>query len=311
MLAGIERTEERERSSIFSATAGVLAAYNADSVRSAASNPNFDPRRFVGSTDTIYITAPEHKQALCAPLIVGLLEQIRHTVYERARTEQAAWPPMLWALDEMANTAPIHDLPALISQAGGQGLQVMIGLQDLSQARTRWGDAQADGLMSLFQTKLILSGIAETRTLESISIGLGEYDRQTVSQSVGVSEPQEWLATPTQNETVTYNTQRQRVLTPGEIAKLPPGRGLLLQGADWRARSGSHRGMRASRGDGSARQAGYAEVRRDYVNRPSALSRNAMPSRQTAAMSWLSSKSKMSAPGGLVKRIARSGRGSM
>ncbi len=234
VLAGIERTDERERSSIFSATAGVLAAYNADSVRAAASSPNFDPRKFIGSTDTIYITAPEHRQALCAPLIVGLLEQIRHAVYEHARTEPRAWPPMLWALDEIANTAPIHDLPALISQAGGQGLQVMIGLQDLSQARARWGDAQADGLMSLFQTKLILSGIADTRTLESISISLGEYDRQTVSQSIGVSEPQEWFATPSQNETVTYNTQRQRVLSPGEIAKLPHGRGLLLEGADWR-----------------------------------------------------------------------------
>jgi type IV secretion system protein VirD4 len=234
VLAGIQRTEERERSSIFSATAGVLAAYNADSVRDAASTPNFDPQKFVESTDTIYITAPEHRQALCAPLIVGLLEQIRHAVYKRARTEQAVWPPMLWALDEVANTAPIHDLPALISQAGGQGLQVMIGLQDLSQARTRWGDAQADGLLSLFQTKLILTGIADTRTLEAISISLGEYDRQTVSQSIGVSKPQEWFATPTQNETVTYNTHRQRVLSPGEIAKLPHGRALLLEGADWR-----------------------------------------------------------------------------
>ena len=48
-------------------------------------------------------------------------------------------PVMLWALDEVANIAPIGDLPALISQAGGQRLQVMVGLQDLSQARSRWG----------------------------------------------------------------------------------------------------------------------------------------------------------------------------
>ena len=86
MLIGIEQTDARERSSIFSATAGVLAAYNADAVRAAAAHPNFDPDRFAGSADTIYITAPEHRQALCAPLIVGLLEQIRHAVYERAAT---------------------------------------------------------------------------------------------------------------------------------------------------------------------------------------------------------------------------------
>jgi type IV secretion system protein VirD4 len=182
VLAGIERTDQRERSSIFSATAGVLGAYNADAVRAAAANPNFDPCQFTTSTDTIYITAPEHKQALCAPLIVGLLEQIRHAAYDYARNDTPTGPPMLWALDEIANTAPIHDLPALISQAGSQHLQVMIGLQDLSQARTRWGEHQADALLSLFQTKLILTGIADPRTLEAISLTLGEYDRDTISQ---------------------------------------------------------------------------------------------------------------------------------
>jgi type IV secretion system protein VirD4 len=233
VLAGIERTDQRERSSIFSATAGVLAAYNADAVRSAAANPNFEPSQFATSTDTIYITAPEHKQALCAPLIVGLLEQIRHAAYEHARNHTPTGPPMLWALDEVANTAPINDLPALISQAGSQHLQVMIGLQDLSQARTRWGAHQADALLSLFQTKLILAGIADPRTLEAISLVLGEYDRDTISQTLGQSEPQEWLAHPTHTDTVNYHTQRQRVLTPGEVARLPDGHALLLEGADW------------------------------------------------------------------------------
>ncbi len=123
VLIGIERTDARERSSIYSATAGVLAAYNADATRASAKDPNFDPKQFAQGTDTIYITAPEHKQALCAPLIVGLLEQIRHAVYEQTHS-QSPGKRMLWALDEAANIAPIHDLPALLSQAGGQNLQV-------------------------------------------------------------------------------------------------------------------------------------------------------------------------------------------
>jgi type IV secretion system protein VirD4 len=233
VLIGIERTDTRERSSIFSATAGVLSAYNSDGARQSAAHPNFDPDHFAAATDTVYITSPEQRQAVCAPLIVGLLEQIRHSAYARARTDHAPEPGMLWLLDEVANIAPIHDLPALVSQAGGQNLQVVIGLQDLSQARTRWGADAADGFLSLFQAKVILSGIADTRTLESISLTLGEYDRDIVSQALGHSEPQEWLREPTHSDTVNYHTQRQRVLTPGEIAKLPPGRALLLQGADW------------------------------------------------------------------------------
>jgi type IV secretion system protein VirD4 len=233
VLIGIQETDDRERSSIFSATAGVLAAYNSDAVRASAASPNFDPDRFTGSRDTIYITAPEHKQSLCAPLIVGLLEEIRHAVYDRARTGHGTEVNMLWLLDEVANTAPIHDLPALISQAGGQNLQVMIGLQDLSQARERWGADAADGFMSLFQTKTVLSGIADSKTLESISLALGEFDRDMVSQALGQSDPQEWLSAPTHSDTVSYQTQRQRILTPGEIARLPDGQGLLLRGTDW------------------------------------------------------------------------------
>jgi type IV secretion system protein VirD4 len=233
VLVGIERTDARERSSIFSATAGVLSAYNSDGARESAANPNFNPDHFAASTDTIYITSPEQRQAACAPLIVGLLEQIRHAAYARARTDESPASAMLWLLDEVANIAPIHDLPALVSQAGGQNLQVVIGLQDLSQARTRWGADAADGFLSLFQTKLILTGITEPRTLEAISLALGEYDRDVTSLALGRSEPQEWLAEPTHSDTVSYQTQRQRVLTPGDIARLPDGRGLLLRGADW------------------------------------------------------------------------------
>jgi type IV secretion system protein VirD4 len=238
VLAGIDGTDSREKSSIFSATAGVLSAYNSDAVRESAANPNFDPDAFANSTDTIYITSSEEYQALCAPLIVGLLEQIRHAVYRRSRRMRRtrtrnAGPAMTFAIDEIPNIAPIHDLPSLLSQAGGQGIQVVAGLQDFSQARERWGEHAADGFMSLFQTKLILTGIGDSKTLEGVSLALGEYDRQVVSQSLGHSEPQEFLSSPTHSDNVSYQTQRQRVLTPGEIGRLPDGQGLLLRGNDW------------------------------------------------------------------------------
>jgi type IV secretion system protein VirD4 len=234
VLVGIAKTDGRERSSIFSATAGVLAAYNADATRRAAASTNFDAARFSASCDTIYITAPAHRQALCAPLVVGLLEQIRHATYERARAAEAGVPPVFLCLDEVANIAPIHDLLALVSEAGGQGLHVMACLQDLSQARERWGEAAADGFLSLFQTKLILTGVADGRTLEAISLALGEYDRRLVSYTLGRSHTEGFFPPPgTASESVTYHTQRHRTLPPGEIARLPKGHGLLLRGTYW------------------------------------------------------------------------------
>jgi type IV secretory pathway TraG/TraD family ATPase VirD4 len=237
VLAGIAKTDERERSSILSATAGVLSAYNADATRRNAAHPNFDADHFVRSHDTIYITAPAHKQGLCAPLVVGLLEQIRHATYRYApAARQERRSPVYLCLDEVANMAPIHDLPALVSEAGGQGLHIMVCLQDLSQARKRWGDDAADGFLSLFQTKVILNGIADPKTLEAVSLCLGEYDRQLVTHTLGRSETETEffeIPRPTETESVAYHTARQRTLSPGEIARLPPGRALHLQGTRW------------------------------------------------------------------------------
>jgi len=233
VLLGIARTDERERSSIFSAAAGVLALYNSDAARHAARRPNFDPDQFVASNDTVFITAPAHRQALCAPLVVGLLEQIRHAAYRRALTSRGG-VPVFFCLDEVANIAPIPDLPALISEAGGQGLHVLVCLQDLSQARSRWGEAAADGFLSLFQTKLVLGGVGDPRTLEAISVVLGEYDRPMVSRNAGTSRSHTgWggQTTTTDSESLTYQTVRQRRVPPGEIAAVRKGSGLLIRGA--------------------------------------------------------------------------------
>ena len=113
---------------------------------------------------------------------------------------------MFLCLDEVANIAPIHDLPALVSEAGGQHLHVLACLQDLSQARSRWGNDAADGFLSLLQTKLILTGIADPRTLEAISLALGEYDRQLISHTHGRSQNEKLLPGPgTTSESVTGN----------------------------------------------------------------------------------------------------------
>jgi hypothetical protein len=89
--------------------------------------------------------------------------------------------------------------------------------------------------MSLFQTRLVLNGIADGKTLEGISLALGEYDRRLVSASRGMSEHTEWLGPNDRNhsEGLSYQTHRQRTLSPGEIANLPDGHGLLLRGSEW------------------------------------------------------------------------------
>lgn len=225
-LLGILNTEERERASIFSAAADALVAYNSETTLEAAKEPNFNAAEFVAGKDTVYVHAPAEEQAAAAPIVCGLLSDIRRATY-LAHRKGALSSAVLFALDEAANIAPLEELPAIASEGGGQGLALLAAFQDLSQARSRWGSA-ADGFLTLFGTKLILNGVADQRTLESISVALGEYDRQIVARTTSPSY-QSWL--PSVSRTVT--TRRTRVLSPGEIAQLPAGHGLHLDGLAW------------------------------------------------------------------------------
>lgn len=240
LLAGLLATDPRELSGIWSTASGVLAAYRSDAAIASATAPDFDARRFVAGTDTVYVCAGSRHQDLVAPLVVGLVEDVRAAAFERASVRTAARlgapvaavPPAVWAhveapvllaLDEAANIAPIPDLPALVSEGGSQGILTLASFQDLSQARRRWG-VEAEGFGSLFGATVVLPGIGDVRTLEALSVLCGSEDV--------------WVRSETRNPTMplgrtrsrTWSSHRQPRVAPDEIARGRPGSALLLGG---------------------------------------------------------------------------------
>jgi DNA-binding SARP family transcriptional activator len=231
-LSSVWRTEERERSGIFSTAAGLLSVYRTQAALEPATRPNFDPHRFAASQDTLYICAPGHTQELLAPLVVALLDQIRAACYLRRRSHPDS-APALFLLDEVANIAPIPGLPQLASEGGSQGVVTVACLQDLSQARARWGTL-ADGFFSLFGTKVIFPGIADRSTLELVSSLMGEVQVPVQSVSRPVRPPaglvfldailNEGRATPPSQPTVTTSTVFRRRMPVEAIYHGEPGR---------------------------------------------------------------------------------------
>jgi type IV secretion system protein VirD4 len=223
VLGGLAATDSRELSGIWSTAAGVLAAYRSEQALAAADDPNLDPAQLAATADTVYLCAPARHQALVAPLVVGFLEQVRDGAFaasaEAAKSRCPPGPPVLLALDEVANIAPLPDLPAMVAEGGGQGLAVLACLQDLSQARSRWGEA-AQGFVSLFGVKVILPGIGDLRTLELVSQLGGDTDVPV--QSVGRGRG---------GRSLTVTTRRQRHLPVDAVAHLLPGTAIVLEGA--------------------------------------------------------------------------------
>jgi type IV secretory pathway TraG/TraD family ATPase VirD4 len=195
LLAGIAATDPREQSGIWSTASGVLGAYRSEAALATTVAPDFDARGFCDSSATLYICATGRHQAVAAPLVVGLLTDIRTAAYARSAAPGGGRPgtgprgaPVTFALDEVANIAPIPDLPGMVSEGGGQGVLTLACLQDLSQARGRWGGA-ADGFLSLFGTTVVLPGIGDLRTLEALSALAGEEEVSTRSVSAPVDRP--------------------------------------------------------------------------------------------------------------------------
>jgi len=208
----VDRAADQERQSIWSATADVIDVYTTVEALEAATDSNFDPAVFVDSVDTVYVAVAAEQQNACAPLVVALIEAVRDAQYRRHRAATLAgkpcWPPVSLILDEVANVAPIASLPALVSEAGGQGLHVLAAVQDLSQVKARWGVEVAEGFLSLFGHVVVLGGIRDTRTLEAFSVMCGEWTSR--------------------DETI-----KRRWLDPGAIYALGDRQALYLWGGSW------------------------------------------------------------------------------
>ncbi|MHB1486171.1 MAG: type IV secretory system conjugative DNA transfer family protein [Acidimicrobiales bacterium] len=249
LLTGITSGEERELSGIWSTASGTLAAYRSESVLASTEvggdcRERFNAQEFVNSSGTIYVCADTRVQALTAPLVAGLVEEVRRAAYARwaqpsLGTPPGAQPPVLLALDEVANIAPLADLPAMVSEGGGQGMVTLACLQDLSQARARWGVA-ADGFLSLFGTKVVLSGVGDVRTLEALSSLAGSEEAMVRSRTFTPSSS--WLRRPSGRSasagsgrgkvTTTHSTRRQPRLPIDVIAQGRPQSALMIDGAD-------------------------------------------------------------------------------
>ncbi len=220
LLAGILSTDAREQSGIWSTASGALGAYRSHAARASTLAPYFDADAFCGATSTLYICASGRRQHALAPLVVGMLGEIRDAAYRRAAAGSAR-PPVLMAIDEATNIAPVPDLPTMVSEGPGQGLLTLVCLQDLSQARARWG-SQAEGFVSLFGTTVVLRGIADIATLEVLSALAGEEEIPT--RTVGTAQGNDGRPHPS----TSISTVRRRRLAVDEIARGWPGLALAL-----------------------------------------------------------------------------------
>jgi type IV secretion system protein VirD4 len=222
-FTGVMATEERELSAIWSTASSVLSAYRSERALEACEKGTVCFEEFVRSGSTLYVCSGADDQAHSAPIVSGLLRQARLAGYEAAAAGELGaatlHPPCLFLLDEVANIAPLHDLPSLVAEGGGQGVVTLACLQDLSQATARWGRL-GEGFVTLFNTKVIFPGIGDRRTLEALSVLAGDHEVEVVSLTEGPrAKGLPGLFGRRLSPQATYSTRRQPRLPPDAIAQ--------------------------------------------------------------------------------------------
>lgn len=111
----------------------------------------------------------------------------------------------------------------MATAGGGSGIQTMIALQSLEQARQAWGSQYANAIWDATTTKIVLGGVTDTKLLEDISVLAGEHDASATNASY---RSMSLLA-----DSFSTHTTRRRNLTVENLRSLPAGRAVLVRKA--------------------------------------------------------------------------------
>nr|WP_300149493.1 TraM recognition domain-containing protein [Propionicimonas sp.] len=222
-LAAMIDADPKTRDSIWQGVSLALVALADPRVLDAVSpgpHEQFDPETFLTEQGTLYLLAPGAGAGASASLVAAFVEDLIETARRLAARSPGARldPPLLLALDEIGNLAPLPSLPTLMAEGGGTGITTMPVLQSLAQARDRWSEHQAGAIWDASIVKIILGGASNSRDLQDLATLLGERDEYTDSITLGDH------GTRSNQRSV----RRVPILPPDRIRTLPFGTGVIL-----------------------------------------------------------------------------------
>ncbi|XSS43081.1 type IV secretory system conjugative DNA transfer family protein [Propionibacteriaceae bacterium Y1685] len=216
-------SDPRTRDSIWQGVSLALGALADPRVLDAVSpseGENFDPEAFIKNRGTLYLLATGAGAGASAALVTAFVEDLIETARRIAARSPGARldPPLLLALDEIGNLAPLPSLPTLMAEGGGTGITTLPVLQSLAQARDKWSENQAGAIWDASIVKVILGGASNSKDLQDLSTLIGERDEFTDSVTLGDH------GTRSNQRSV----RRVPILPPDRIRTLPFGTGVTL-----------------------------------------------------------------------------------
>ncbi|MFE7503845.1 type IV secretory system conjugative DNA transfer family protein [Promicromonospora sp. NPDC057488] len=222
-LESIIQADPRTRDSAWMGVKQALACLADPRVLDSVSpgqDESFDPEAFLRDNGTLYLLATGAGSVTSGPLVAAFIEDLVETARHLAAASPGARldPPVLLALDEIGNLAPLPSLPTLMAEGGGTGLTTMPVLQSLAQARDKWGENAANAIWDASIVKVILGGSSSSKDLADFSSLIGERDEFTDTHIRGERGAR----------TLQRAVRRVAIMPPQAIRMLPFGISLVL-----------------------------------------------------------------------------------
>ncbi len=222
-LDAMVQADPRTRDSIWQGVSLAFSALADPRVLDAVSpgpGEEFDPEEFLLGNGTLYLLATGAGAGASSALVAAFIEDLVETARKIAARSSGARmdPPLLLALDEIGNLAPLPSLPTLMAEGGGTGITPLPVLQSLAQAREKWGENQANAIWDASIVKIILGGASNSRDLQDLSTLIGDRDETTDSvttDAYGAHSSQRSI-------------RRVPILPPDVLRTLPFGTGVVM-----------------------------------------------------------------------------------
>lgn len=191
-LRSVWDADPRFRSSLLQTVGTALDPWQEPQVAAATiGDTQITPSWLLDDPNTLYLIAPAHDQRRLRGLFTALIADVIASAFERStQTGKPIHPPLLLALDEAANVAPLPNLDEIASTGPGQGVQLLTVLQNISQAQDRWGKDRAETIIANHRARIFTSGIGDRATLEHLTHTLGEEEiKRTSTHRHGLLQP--------------------------------------------------------------------------------------------------------------------------
>jgi type IV secretion system protein VirD4 len=135
--------------------------------------------------NTLYLLVSQDDYKRLAPVLAGLISDLKGQVYEWDMEGREMPAPLLMLIDEAGNI-PLSWLPEVSSTCVGLGIQLVTIWQSLAQIHESYGK-RADILLTNHATKLFFPGASDDATLGYASKIVGEesIERRSWSRDVG------------------------------------------------------------------------------------------------------------------------------